>query len=145
MSELIEHFTYQPTESVLELYDDGIFVALFGRSTVDLKENTKETKWVKEQFLAVKERYPQMILLPLLDISKVGNAEYNSDLSNALYREMLIDNRTGRVAIVGAPMGWKLFIDLFRFYARKKIKTFDQKEDGILWLREFKSDSESVE
>lgn len=137
MAASIVRYDYPTTQSAMELFSDNTIMMKFGRATVNLPENTTETHWVYESFKKLKQLRPQVRFNVLIDLSTIDSSEYNSDESNALYRKMLADVAIGKVAIFGISPGWELFIDLFRFYFKNKIRTFATESKARDWLSRY--------
>ncbi len=138
MANIISEFYYDITDTYIDLYDDGIVVVRFGRATVNLEENTAETKWVEGVFHELIEKSPTGSILVIMDFSNVDNAEYNSDESNKIYLKLLKEEATKKIAMFGLAPGWELFINIFKYYVKGKIETFHTKEEARHWLEKFK-------
>lgn len=137
MAKQLKTYHYKPTNTHVTLYDDDIAIIRFGMFTTDLEQNTKETQWVKKVYLELIEiKNPLYILM---DFSKVDSAEYNSDESNQIYLEMLRSKHIVKVGMFGLDSGWGLFINLFRFYVKNKISTFETESEAREWLNRVKS------
>lgn len=125
---------YQPTDTTITLYENGLAIVSFGQATVNLAENTKESRWVKSVFDDFKARRLVDGLRVLLNMSQVDAAEYNSDESNEIYKAMLKDPFTKRVAMVGMNPGWELMLEIFRFFGKDKIRGFISEDQAREWL-----------
>lgn len=129
----IEDHYYSITNTSLQYWPDGLLLCRFGQATMSLDENTAESHWVFDTFSEIKQKYPEVPFHILVDLSKVDDAEYNSDESNAMYKTMLTDDHVKKVAAFGFSPGWALFLELFRFYS-KKLRMFSTEEQGMSWL-----------
>lgn len=128
-------YNYEPTHTTIEVIEEDIILVHFGRATSNLEENTAEAKWVKATF----ESIIQHIAHPaygILDFTTIDNSEYNSDEANKIYLEILRDDRLKKIAIFGLHTGWELFINVFKFYAKNKIHTFNTEEQAKQWINE---------
>lgn len=134
MPKLIQRYDYPQTVTYIELFDDGVAVLSYGRPTVDLEENTAETTWVIAQFDAIKTQKLVDGLYVLLDMTHIDSAEYTSDESTDLYKKMLLDSFTKRVAMYGAHAGWDLTVELYRFFGKNKMRAFITEQSARDWL-----------
>ncbi|MDP3970850.1 MAG: hypothetical protein Q8P90_04055 [bacterium] len=134
MASKLERYRYEPTDTTLTLTSDKVLHVQFGHATSDLHENTTESKWTKQKFDEIKSKYPDDYILVLLDMRNIGDAEFNSKESNDLYREMLQDEYTKKVAIVGISSGWELLLKFFLKFADNKMMSFKYEEEARAWL-----------
>lgn len=134
MTEPLIHHYYEPTDTILELFDDSLIVARFGHATATLEENTAESIWVKARYDEMMEKHHDQPVYVLMDLSKIDNSEYNSDESNKIYLQMLRDKRIEKIAIFGLHSGWELFINMFTFYVKNKIHIFTTEPEARAWI-----------
>lgn len=136
-----ERHYYKPTDTSIELIDGDIILVRFGRATATLEENTAETHWVQATYKNIMDdlKTPAYVLL---DFTTIDNSEYNSDESNKIYLEILRDERLKKIAIFGLHTGWELFINIFKFYVKNKIHTFNTEAQAKLWLSEQRIDEQ---
>lgn len=130
-----ERHYYEPTNTTIELIDGDIIWVRFGRATATLKENTAESHWVQSTYKTIIEGLKNPVYA-MLDFTTIDNSEYNSDESNKIYLEILRDERLKKIAIFGLHTGWELFVNIFKFYVKNKIHTFNTEAQAKLWLDE---------
>lgn len=130
-----ERHYYKPTDTSIELIDGDIILVRFGRATATLQENTTETHWVLATYKTIIDPLKTPVYA-LLDFTTIDNSEYNSDESNKIYLEILRDERLKKIAIFGLHTGWELFINIFKFYVKNKIHTFNTEVQAKQWLNE---------
>ena len=128
------NYYYEPTDTSVFLDSEGIATVRFGRATVQLDENTEESKWMQSVFYEIKESQQFETIGVLLDMSRVDAAEYNSDESNTIYKKMLLDPFVSRVAMFGMRPGWELMVELFRFFAKNKLRSFHSEDKARTWV-----------
>ncbi len=126
---------YEPTNTSIELIDGDIILVRFGKATATLSENTAEANWVQATYNEI-IRGIEKPLYAMLDFTTIDNSEYNSDESNKIYLEILRDKRLKKIAIFGLHTGWELFVNIFKFYVKNKIHTFNTEDQAKAWIDE---------
>lgn len=136
MEVIKQTYYYEPTDTTLNWYDNGLLYIHFGRATTNLTENTAESFWVEQSFNAILQSQSDAKFNVLVDLSTVGSGEYNSDESNAVYKRIVRDAHVQKIAVYGLSLGWDLLVGIFRFYARIPIRTFVTEQQARDWLFE---------
>lgn len=128
-------YNYEPTHTSIQVLDDDTIFVRFGRATSNLEENTAEARWVKTTYESIIQSISQPAYA-ILDFTTIDSSEYNSDESNKIYLEILRDDRLKKIAVFGLHTGWELFINVFKFYAKQKLHTFETEAQAKQWIDE---------
>ncbi len=130
---LEKEYYYEPTDTTLHVLEHNLLLVRFGRATLDVEENTIETQWIDDTLRLMLSELEGDVYI-MLDLSKVGDAEHISDESKMLYVQMIKEKRIKKIAIFGWAKGWDLYIKLFQFYAKNKLKAFTTEKQAREWL-----------
>ncbi|MBU0670586.1 MAG: hypothetical protein ABH835_01345 [Patescibacteria group bacterium] len=135
MKKEIEKYHYNQTGAELILYEDDVILVEYARATYNVEENNEETRWIRDAFYKVAEKYPKKKFKIILDVTKPGSGEEMSDEVKEIYVQLLKDPKILKVAVFGQTWAFQLFLDLFAALSRNnKLKSFPSMEKAVAWI-----------
>ncbi|MBU0731832.1 STAS/SEC14 domain-containing protein [Patescibacteria group bacterium] len=125
---------FEGNKAELKLQKNGVLL-FNAKPTYTFEENTSETKWLKDSFKELTEKFPDIEFKILIDVADVGNSEQMTEETKKIYVDLINDPKIEKIAVYGQTWGMQIILDLLSALSRtNKLKSFSNEEKAIAWL-----------